>query len=229
MNSLQRMARPLTVLVEGNIGAGKTQFINRFNNIPHLQILQEPVDKWRNVNGNNLLQLMYQDPCRWSLAFQTYVQLTMLENHAVSLYPIKIMERSIYSARYCFVENLKRTGKMQSSEYEVLKAWFEYLISAPEMNIDADLIVYLRTTPKVAYERLKLRSRGEEHLIPLQYIKDLHGLHEDWLLNHSFPIPAPVVVIDADKDACDLEEDFLNVKNMIIKPIYNQTLKTKCV
>lgn len=29
--------------------------------------------------------------------------------------------------------------------------------------------------------------------------QDLHGLHEDWLLNHSFPIPAPVVVIDADK------------------------------
>jgi deoxyadenosine/deoxycytidine kinase len=212
------MTRPFTVLVEGNIGAGKSLFLNRFKNIPHVQILQEPVEKWRNVNGNNLLHLMYQDPCRWSLAFQTYVQLTMLENHCESVYPIKLMERSIYSARFCFVENLKEAGSMQQSEFEVLKAWFDYLISVPEMNLDADLIVYLRTSPEVAYARLKKRSRGEEHLIPLQYIKDLHRLHDDWLLEHRFPVPARVVVIDGDKDECDLEEDFMNVKNMIIKP-----------
>ena len=34
------------------------------------------------------------------------------------------MERSIYSAKYCFVENLYKSGKMPGSEYEVLSAWF---------------------------------------------------------------------------------------------------------
>ena len=29
-----------------------------------MDVLKEPVDKWRDVNGHNLLQLMYEDPAR---------------------------------------------------------------------------------------------------------------------------------------------------------------------
>ena len=85
-----------------------------------LRLFPEPVDKWRDLNGANLLELMYKDPVRWAFAFHSYIQLTMLENHLkinqidenssdISInhgfYPINIMERSIFSARYCFLEN----------------------------------------------------------------------------------------------------------------------------
>ena len=137
-----------------------------------VKLIPEPVDKWRNLNGVNLLELMYKDPQRWSGTFHSYVQLTMFENHvkinepiatenaimspkkfksshsqttpitspnkkenlrmdienqspinsllpsfspskvsaAVSeeAYSINIMERSLYSANYCFVENIYR-------------------------------------------------------------------------------------------------------------------------
>ena len=44
--------------------------------------------------------LMYQDPVRWSHLFQTYVQLTMMQNHVKPCHAsVKIMERSIHSAR----------------------------------------------------------------------------------------------------------------------------------
>ena len=58
---------------------------------------------------------MYDDPQRWSLTFQTYVQLTMMELHerkTVDPKAVKMMERSIYSAKYCFVENLRINGTM---------------------------------------------------------------------------------------------------------------------
>ena len=45
-----------------------------------------------------------------------------------------------------------------------------------------DLIVYLRTTPEVAFQRMLNRSRQEECKISFDYIKDLHELHEDWLV-----------------------------------------------
>jgi len=226
MSLLQRMKRPLTILVEGNIGAGKSQFLDRFKVYPNIQILQEPVEKWRNVNGNNLLQNMYQDPSRWALAFQTYVQLTMLEQHMKAEEPVKLMERSIFSARYCFVENLKQEGKLQSSEYEVLDAWFRYLNESPDIHLEVDLLVYLKTSPQVAYERLKKRNRGEEHLISLDYVKDLHSLHEEWLLNHRFPVPAPVHIIDADKEHSELDSDFNALQNIINKHLTN-SLATK--
>lgn len=43
---------------------------------------------------------MYQDPAKNAMAFQSYVQLTMLEMHQANFdHPVKVMERSIHSAR----------------------------------------------------------------------------------------------------------------------------------
>ena len=91
----------------------------------NLKLITEPVNLWRNLEGNNLLELMYSDPHRWAFAFHSYVQLTMLEKHLelnqsesirdlenvngnenLSKCNISIMERSLYSAKYCFVENI---------------------------------------------------------------------------------------------------------------------------
>jgi deoxynucleoside kinase len=47
--------RPFTVIVEGNIGSGKTTFLNYFSNFKDVEVLQEPIDRWRNVQGHNLL------------------------------------------------------------------------------------------------------------------------------------------------------------------------------
>ena len=59
--------------------------------------------------------------------------------------PIKLMERSLYSAKYCFAENLRQTpGKMPESEYQVLSKWFDFMINSPDIDLSVDLIVYLQ-------------------------------------------------------------------------------------
>lgn len=99
------------ILVEGNIGSGKTTFLKQFEHTLNATILPEPVDRWSSIGGrHNLLTLMYEQPAKYALALQTYVQLTMLQNHRQDVpTQFKLMERSLYSARYCFVENLFRT------------------------------------------------------------------------------------------------------------------------
>lgn len=47
--------RPFTVCIEGNIGSGKTTFLNNFKQFNNTLVLQEPVELWRNVDGVNLL------------------------------------------------------------------------------------------------------------------------------------------------------------------------------
>lgn len=212
--------RPGTICIEGNIGCGKTTLLDFFKNKydasgdPDPGVLMEPVEKWRNVEGENLFHYLYKDPSRYSLAFQTYVQLTMINLH--QRLP-KLMERSIYSARYCFVENLHQLNYLSKLEYIILDKWFKYLVLGNEQYdkeavssnnelqynlltnpkaISIDLIVYLRCTPHKVMERIRCRSRAEEKDISYDYVKSLHDLHEDWLMSKKFPCPAPVLVLD---------------------------------
>ena len=66
--------------------------------------------------------------------------------------------------------------------------------------LDVDLIVYLRTSPEVAHQRVKARARSEESVIPIEYLRELHDLHEKWLMDGEEEVPAPVLVVDADQD-----------------------------
>ena len=59
------------VLVEGNIGVGKSTFLNRLKeNLGNdATVFTEPVELWTNFKGTNLLQQMYDNPDRNSFRF----------------------------------------------------------------------------------------------------------------------------------------------------------------
>lgn len=81
--------------------------------------------------------LLYEDPHRWSLTFQTHVQLTMLDHHTLATEAsVKLMERSLYSGRYCFVENLHQSGLMKAAEHAVLSEWFKWITANAEVGVD---------------------------------------------------------------------------------------------
>ena len=53
--------------VEGNIGAGKSTFISLLRTqlgLDNLETVDEPVEKWKNVRGKNMLEAFYKDPCK---------------------------------------------------------------------------------------------------------------------------------------------------------------------
>jgi deoxyadenosine/deoxycytidine kinase len=223
-NRSTKNPRPYTIVVEGNIGSGKTTFLQPFTKHPdQIEVMPEPVSRWRNLQGqnqtHNLLQKFYEDPTRYSLLLQTYIQLTMVQTQTQPCTkPIRMMERSLLSARYCFVENLYNSGKMEEAEYLVLSEWCNYLMTAPQLNFHVDLIIYLKTDPEIAYERILNRDRQEENRIPLQYLKDLHELHEDWLVRgNKFTPKAPVKVIDANGDLNQLKPKFHALEEYILE------------
>lgn len=161
------------------------------------EIFRSPISiRLFSLSGHNLLDLLYKNPDRFAMPFQDYVTLTMLKHHIKpTSKPVKLMERSIFSARYCFVEKMLRSNMIHESMYHVLQEWYDFIHE--HHQIHCDLVVYLRTTPEVAHGRVKLRARDEESCVPIQYLSDLHDLHERWLIHGEFYRPAPVHVIDA--------------------------------
>jgi deoxynucleoside kinase len=138
---------------------------------------------------------MYKNPKDWMMTFQSYCILTMLGSHTqTTSKPTKIIERSLFSSRFCFVENMVNSGILHRGMYNVLNEWYEHIEKT--IHLQTDLIVYLRTSPEVVYQRMKNRGRSEEDHVSLNYLTQLHSLHEDWLTHKKKHQPAPVSVIN---------------------------------
>ena len=112
--------RPFTVVVEGNIGSGKTTFLEHFSAKDIVEVVTEPVEEWRNVGGHNLLQLMYENPSRWSHIFQSYVQLTMTKNHVRKLSSSQVCKLIEY-LQYLIKEGLLSVNPLTFDSTQILE------------------------------------------------------------------------------------------------------------
>ncbi|XP_026729063.1 deoxynucleoside kinase-like [Trichoplusia ni] len=199
--------RPFRVSIEGNIGSGKSTCINFFDKYPNVEKHGEPLNEWRNVSGHNLLGLVYSDMNKWTFPFQHYVHLTRLKiqtsppsNPDIT---VKMFERSVQNSRHCFVENAKKQNFLQDAEYQTLLAWYDY--TEKSLDVSLDLIVYLKTTPEIVWQRMVQRGRAEESEVPLEYLKQVHEAYEIWL--SSPDVGCEVLTIDADKGLDSVKED----------------------
>ncbi|AFJ20601.1 deoxyguanosine kinase [Crucian carp herpesvirus] len=190
----------LRVAVEGNLGAGKSTFIADMKahaDANKWVVLDEPVNKWTDVNGKgNLLDKYYGDINRWALAFQTYAYQTRLSRQVevIRSYaddqkpPVLITERSLYSDRFVFGEAAKQVGSMMPLEFEVYDhchKFYTNLMAKEYVSVQG--VVYLRARPETCLERVNKRARSEESSVQLDYLERIHRLHEDWLINGTGP------------------------------------------
>lgn len=211
------MVGPLTISVEGNIGAGKSTFLDLFEE-DGIEVVKEPIHLWQNVgnSGENLLSRMYQNPKENSFLFQMFVLLTNLKTHMRHrLYGrrARIVER--FMGSNCFIKKSHIDGNLTDTEYTILIDWIHYLSVCSPIEMKVDVIIYLRTSPETAFERIKTRNRTEELNISFDYIKALHELHEDWLLDKDAPFK--VIVIDANLDLTDLNTVYKATRKEILE------------
>lgn len=184
----------MNIHIEGNIGAGKSTFLEFIKNNFECNVSQEPVKEWMSLTDgeHNILDKFYKDIPRWSFAFQ--MNCFISRTHQTKKLPkgqINFIERSIHSDRI-FANNCFQSGNMNPIEMKIYAKWSRWL--EKEICDPIDRIIYLRSSPEVSYERIKQRSREGEECIPIEYLRELHRLHDEWLENTDIP----VYVLDAD-------------------------------
>lgn len=207
MSDSSRSLAKKALVVEGNIGAGKSTFLTILQKNLAVDAVFEPTDKWNVGQEGNLLDLFYKDTSRWAYTFQSYAFITriqsILENQAkCSSHPVQVLERSVYCDRFCFAKNCFEDGNMSELEWEIYKEWFSWLVENYVQKPSG--FIYLKTSPEVCLSRLKQRDRSEESSIPLAYLQSLHNRHEDWLVkkseNLAYLQDVPVLILNCDRD-----------------------------
>jgi deoxyadenosine/deoxycytidine kinase len=206
--------KKFTVLIEGNIGSGKSHFIDLLRDTPKIKTFNEPLNEWENLHGVNLFTKYYSQPKKYSGIFQQYVFQTQWKQFRDNTNDLKIIERSPYSARYVFME-LNDSNYICEEKF-ILDNWFEEITKGPAgIEEEIGLIVYIRTNPEIAYENMIDRGRYDEcNNVNRDYIFKVHCQHEKWLMQKQYPCPAPVLVINNDhKDTLKIEAE--NFKRLL--------------
>jgi len=184
------------ILLEGNIGAGKSTLGRMLHKSELFGFIEEPVGAWQKDFSENLLGLFYSDTKRWAFTFQLAAFITRAKTWTEVLAMIDhdnvVLERSIYCDRYVFAKNCYQSGLMTETEWQIYCRMWDWLQG--NWCAKPDNILYLRTPAEVCQERLRKRGRGEEENIPLGYLKDLETLHDEWLLNAN-----DVIILDGCK------------------------------
>lgn len=202
----------MNICIEGNMGSGKTTLVKLLGNVfPKNQctIMLEPIDEWssfKDSSGESLFDLYYKDQKRYAYIFQkialrTRTQIflrTIKENN----YKYGFFDRSIFSDCNCFAENCYDIGSMNQIEWRDYIEFFDWLNQEFQISKKINGFIYLKTSPEVAYQRLKQRNRTEELEVPLEYLKKIHNKH-DQLMNKLMQTHR-ILVLDGD---CDFENN----------------------
>jgi deoxyadenosine/deoxycytidine kinase len=90
---------------------------------------------------------------------------------------IIITERSLYTDKYIFEKMLYDQGKIKEYEHQIYLMWFDEFAK----DFDINDVIYIKTDPSKCYERVHIRAREGEELIPLSYLEECHKYHEEFL------------------------------------------------
>ena len=182
----------MKIVIDGNIGCGKTTMIKRLNDDMRIPIFLEPLHKW-----NDLLSLFYEDPQKWAFSFNLEVLLTFnewKENNFPAIY-----ERNPQSCRYVFTENNFESGHLHPLQMEVFKKIYERLAWVP------DILIYIRTDPQICYKRMQERGRNCESSVSLDYLQKIHDKYEKLMMD------SHVHIIDGNRDKDEVYVEVLKI------------------
>ena len=190
--------------IEGNIGAGKSTIMAHLKSCRWHQeeisvvLIDEPVQEWLD---QGLLQDLY-DKNITAEAFQ-YAALSSIVSHTrkvmMSASPgttLFIAERSVGSNLHVFAQASLR----EEPQRRAFKYAYDQMVSMLPTNMVFQHLM-LNTDPEICLDRIKARARISESAITLEYLQQLHDLHNEWIDKDNAEPGAPKWhTIDASKD-----------------------------
>ncbi|HRE90254.1 MAG TPA: deoxynucleoside kinase [Myxococcota bacterium] len=177
------------IAVAGNIGAGKSSLVEFLERRHGMRPIYEP------YLGNPYLDDFYGDMRGYAFRSQLYFLTHKFRLHLGlgTENGTIVLDRTIYEDAEIFARNLHQQGHIDARDFGLYN---ELYASMKQALRPPDLLIYLRCSTTTIRRRIKQRGRPSEQNIPLDYIKRLNALYEDWIARYD---QCPVLVWESDK------------------------------
>lgn len=181
----------LYVAVAGNIGAGKSSFVEwlrqQFGATPFFEPNED----------NPYLEDFYADMGRWAFHSQTWFLIRRFQIHrtidASSSPEAVVQDRTIYEDAEIFAAHLHRIGHIDDRDWA---SYVDLYTALRETLRPPDLLVYLRCPLRTLVKRIRRRGRSYEQGVPRRYLAALERLYEDWIEAYD---ASPKLVVDTER------------------------------
>lgn len=211
----------MVVFLEGNIGAGKTTLLSKLENMGYV-VVYEPVDEWMSMrarpDGESFFELFYKDKKRYGFMFQmvalqsriSHIQKLVAEKSETQLI---ICERSFFTDHQVFAKMLHDQKIISDEEFCVYKMWYNYLVELIKPKVSG--IIYLKASPETCVKRIAKRNRKGEEELGLDYVRNVHDRHEDWLMS-STHVDLPIHIVDGEVDNLDVSDELVGFLSTLV-------------
>ena len=172
--------RPI-IIIEGNIGAGKSTLSKQIATEMRYALFQEP------TTGNPYLEKYYAEPKKYALAMQiwllkqrfiTYCQALKFAFDNEDCNGV-VLDRSIF-ADSVFAEKNFLDNNYSRQGYDCYLELRKVLLEKLPLP---DAIVYLNASPKTCADRVNSRARDCESGIPLEYLEGLDTCYKNFVVD----------------------------------------------
>ena len=138
-------------------------------------ILTEPVNKWCDFDGVNLMEKIY-DANRMGAIIQVYISMTMSEHHKKPY--DKILERSIFSGYEIFIKYLDMKKYINKIEKKILDQFIEFI--KEQLDIKQPIFIFLDTPVSKCSERWTNRIDQDNFFVDIDLLSGIQELTEQW-------------------------------------------------
>ena len=198
------------IAIAGNIGSGKTTLTQRLADYYGWQ------PKFESVEDNPYLADYYRDIPRWAFNVEVFfLRQRFKDMLAINQSEVPVVQdRSIFEGVYVFAANNHAMGNIDERDFDTYMELFQSMMRVVRKP---DLMVYLRASLAHLVEHIQQRSRSYEEKMPIEYLRNLNLLYDDFIYNK---YDGRKLIVETDHlDLRDNENDFLDLTQQINKEL----------
>ncbi len=193
------------ISISGNIGTGKSSMVEFLSRTFKLKHFFEPNE------DNPYLADFYADMKRWAFHSQMHFLSSKFRIHQEleRVETAVIQDRTIFEDAEIFATHLFNQGFIDKRDFATYQELYKTILRSLKAP---DLMIYLECPLTTIRKRIKERGRAMEQNMPMEYLRKLNDLYENWIARYNL---SPVLRISTEK--LDYMSDFLYRDDLITK------------
>ncbi|MGC9332267.1 MAG: deoxynucleoside kinase [Bacteroidales bacterium] len=192
------------IIIEGNIGVGKTSFVQKFCKLKNYRGVYE------HFENNPFLPKFYENPEKYAFTVEMSFLADRYHQLNKEIHQHDIFTNGVASDYYLVKSLIFARSTLNSQEYDLYRNIFNIIY---QRLPSPDVYVYLHKSPEKLLSNIHKRGRYYEKNISTDYLKSIENSYFTFFKQHP-GIPVFVINVE-DLNFVKSDDDFLKIVNQI--------------